>query len=184
MDINQLKQSCEKTLAHLEQSFMRLQMWRASTGLVEEMHVHINARGMDQKMNQVASISTMDAQTLRIEPRDKSILKDIEKAIYDANVWLTPLNQWDYIMIKVPPLTQERRTEITKVVSRDAEDAKVAIRNHRHDARKHVENQFKNDELSENEKGSLEKQIDEVAKKYTDEIEQLAKTKSEEVMKL
>lgn len=184
MDIASLKSACDKTLTHLEQSFLRLQLWRASTGLVEEMHVYIHSRGMDQKLNQVASINTIDAQTLKIEPWDKSVLKDIEKAIYDANLGLTPLNQGDYILIKVPPLTQERRQELTKVVSRDGEDAKVAVRNHRHDARKHVENQFKNDEISENEKGSLEKQIDEIAKKYSDEIDRMVKAKSEEVMKV
>lgn len=184
MDINQFKNACEKTLDHLEQSFMRLQLGRASSGLVEEMHVHIHSWGMDQKLNQVASINTIDSQTLKIEPWDKSILKDIEKAIYDANIGFTPLNQWDYILIKVPPLTQERRVEVTKIVSRDGEDAKVAIRNHRHDARKAVENQFKNDEISENEKWASEKQIDEIAKKYSDQIDAMAKAKSEEVMKL
>lgn len=86
MDINQFKNACEKTLAHLEQSFMRLQLGRASSGLVEEMHVHIHSWGMDQKLNQIASINTIDSQTLKIEPWDKSILKDIEKAIYDANI--------------------------------------------------------------------------------------------------
>ncbi len=139
---------------------------------------------MDQKLNQVASITTIDSQTLKIEPWDKSILKDVEKAIYDADIGLTPLNQWEYLLIKVPPLNEERRREVTKIVSRDAEDAKVAIRNHRHDARKALETQHKNDEISENEKWSSEKQIDEMAKKYGDEIDTMAKTKSEEVMKL
>ena len=140
---------------------------------------------MDQKMNQVANITTMDPQTLKIEPWDKSTLADIEKAIYNSpGLGLTPLNQGDYILIKVPPLTKERRQEITKLVSSDGEDAKIAIRNHRHDARKTLDLGLKAEEISENEKNSKEKQIDEISKKYNEEIDRMVKAKSEEIMKV
>ena len=74
---------------------------------------------MDQSMNQIANISTIDPQTLKIEPWDKKVLPDIEKAIYDANIGLAPQNQGDYILVKVPQLTQERRQEMSKVVTRE-----------------------------------------------------------------
>ena len=182
LTIQELKPACDKIIAHLEQAFMRLSLWRASTWLVEEMHVHVTSRWMDHKLNQIANISTMDAQTIKIEPRDKAVLKDIEKAIYDANLWFTPQNQGDYIMIKVPPLTTERRKELTKVVSADGEDAKIAIRNKRHDARKHLDHQFADEEISENEKNAGYNQIDEITKKYNEEVERMVKAKSEEVM--
>lgn len=137
---------------------------------------------MDQKLNQIANISTMDAQTIKIEPWDKAVLKDIEKAIYDANLGFTPQNQWDYIMIKVPPMTTERRTELSKVVSRDGEDAKIAIRNKRHDARKHLDHQFAAEEISENEKNGGYNTIDDITKKYNEEIDRMVKAKGEEVM--
>lgn len=135
-------------------------------------------------MNQVANIVIMDSQTLKIEPWDKAVLSDIEKAIYDANIGLTPQNQWDYLMIKVPPLTTDRRKDLTKVVARDGEDAKVAIRNKRHDARKQCELQFKADDMSENTRKSIEKQVDEIAKEYNDKIDHMVKAKGEEVMKV
>jgi ribosome recycling factor len=93
MTTNELKTACDKVIAHLETAYMHLQLGRASSGLVEELHVHVESRGMDQKMNQVANITTIDSQTLKIEPWDKAVLKDIEKSIYDANIGLTPQNQ-------------------------------------------------------------------------------------------
>lgn len=184
MHINELQWACDKIIQHLQQSFMRLQLWRASSWLFEEIHVHVTSRSMDQKMNQVANITTLDAQTVKIEPWDKSTLADIEKAIYDSNLWFTPQNQWDYIMIKIPPLTQERRKELTKVVSRDWEDAKIALRNKRHDARKTLEVKFKAEEISENEKKWNENKIDDVVKKYNDQVDEMVKQKGEEVMKV
>ena len=182
MDSTQLTTACDKIITHLETAFMHLQVGRASSGLVEEIHVHVESRGMEQKMNQVANITTIDAQTLKIEPWDKSVLSDIEKAIRNANTGLNPLNQGDYIMIKIPPLTTERRQELTKIVARDGEDAKVALRNKRHDARKHLDLQLKAEEISRDHKTGEEKKIDEVCSKYNDEVERMVKAKSEEVM--
>jgi ribosome recycling factor len=85
-------------------------------------------------------------------------------------------------MIKVPPLTEERRKELTKIVSKDGEEAKIAIRNHRHDARKTLDNGLKNEEISENEKNSGEKKIDELTKEYNEKIDSMVKAKSEEIM--
>ncbi len=182
--VSDFEGACKKIVHHLEQAYAHLQLGRASAGLVEEMHVHVTSRDMQQKLNQVANITTIDSQTLKIEPWDKSALADIEKAIYDADIWLTPQNQWDYIMIKVPPLTSERRKDVVKVVSREWEDAKIAVRNKRHDARKQAELQFKADDMSENTRKSIEKQVDETAKKINDQIESMAKNKWEEVMKI
>lgn len=87
-------------------------------------------------------------------------------------------------MIKVPPLTTERRAELTKVVSRDGEDAKVALRNKRHDARKHLDLQLKAEEISKDHKTWQENKIDDLVKKYNDEVDRMVKAKSEEVMKV
>lgn len=184
MTPSELRTACEKIVTHLEQAFMRIQMGRASSGLVEEVHVHVSSRWMDQKMNQVANIGTIDAQTLKIEPWDRSIMADIEKAIYDADIGLTPQNQGDYLLIKVPALTQERRKEVVKIVHSDGEDAKIALRNKRHDARKDAEMAFKNDEISEDERKGHENKIDEIIKEYNEKVESLVKAKSEDVMKL
>lgn len=139
---------------------------------------------MDQKLNQVANIVISDSQTIKIEPRDKTVLKDIDKAIYDANLGFAPQNQWDYLLIKVPPLTTDRRRDLTKIVSRDGEDAKIAIRNKRHDARKQTELQFKAEEMSENTKKSIENEVDDIAKEFNDKIDEIVKNKAEDVMKV
>lgn len=182
--VSDFEQACNKIKEHLETSFKHLQLGRASTGLVEEIHVRVESRGMDQKMNQVANIGIMDPQTLKIEPWDKAVLADIEKAVYDADLWLTPQNQWEYLLIKVPPLTTERRADLTKVVARDGEDAKIAIRNKRQDARKHAEVQFKAEDISENTRKSIENQVDDISSKMNDHIDEMVKGKSEEVMKV
>lgn len=182
--VSDFRVSWEKVLSHLEQAFGRLSLGRASSGLVEELHVHVSSRGMDQKMNQIANIIIPDAQTIKIEPWDKNVLKDIDKAIYEADLGFAPQNQWDYILIKVPPLTTDRRRDLTKIVSRDGEDAKIAIRNKRHDARKQAELQFKADEISENTRKSIENEVDEIAKEFNEKIDDVVKNKSVEVMKV
>lgn len=179
-----MKAASKKTLIHLEQLFGRLSLWRASTGLIEDIHVFVTSWNMSQKMNQVGNISMIDSQTLKVEPWDRKVLADIEKAIYDADLGLTPQNQWDYVMIKIPPLTTERRKDLTKVVSREWEDAKVGIRNHRHDARKKVDHLLADETISKNEKENGYKEIDEIAKNYNDAIDQHVKAKSIEVMKV
>lgn len=184
MNLQELTKACDKVIAHLENTFVHLQLWRASSGLVEELHVHVESRGMDQKMNQIANITTIDAQTIKIEPWDKAVLKDIEKSVRNSQLWLNPLNQGEYVMIKVPPLTTERRAELSKVVAKDGEDAKVALRNKRHDARKHLDLQLKAEEISKDHKTGQENKIDDLVKKYNDEVDRMVKAKSEEVMKV
>lgn len=182
--LTDMKQASQKTLKHLEEVFGRLSLWRASSWLIEDVHVFVTSWNMSQKMNQVGNITTMDAQTLKVEPWDKKVLADIEKAIYDANLWLTPQNQGDYIMIKIPPLTTERRKELAKVVSREWEEAKVWVRNHRHDARKKVDTMLAEETISKNEKENAYQEIDAIAKEYNDMIDSHVKAKSEEVMKV
>ncbi|USN56092.1 MAG: ribosome recycling factor [Candidatus Peribacteria bacterium] len=151
---------------------------------MENIDVYIHSWGSTQKLNQTANIGITDAHTIKIEPWDKSILGAIEKAIYDSGLGFTPLNQGEYIMIKVPPLTEERRRDLTKIVAKDGEEAKVAIRNHRHDARKTLDTKLKNEEISENEKNSTEKKVDELTKEYNDKIDHMVRAKSEEIMKI
>lgn len=182
--MTEMKSASQKTLNHLEQAFWRLSLGRASTGLIEEIHVFVSSWNMSQKMNQVWNISMIDSQTLKVEPWDKKVLSDIEKAIYDADLWLTPQNQWDYVMVKVPPLTTERRRDLTKVVSREGEDAKVWIRNHRHDARKKIDQLLADETISKNEKENAYQEIDVIAKKFSDSIDDHVKAKSEDVMKV
>lgn len=184
MDTQLLTTGSEKVLQHLKETYAHLQLGRATTSLVEHMHIYVPSWWTTTGLNSLANVSIMDAQTIKIEPYSKNELKVIEKWIMESDLGFNPLNQGEYIMIKVPALTTERRQELTKIVNKEAEEAKVAIRNLRHDIRNELDKQFKAKEISENEKTSTEKQIDEITKKYNEKIEELAKTKAEEVMKV
>ena len=157
-----------------------LQVGRASAGLVENITVEASYGPM--KIPQIAHVTLMDGQTIKIEPWDKNEVKHVEKAIYDANVGLTPQNDGGYILVKVPALTQERRLEITKQVKAMGEDIKGRIRVTRQDAMKDNKTVFDNKEIGEDEKNRNEKEIDALTKSMNEKVDELVKNKSEEVM--
>ncbi len=179
---DKIKKDMEKSIKHLEQEFIQLQIWRASTWLVENIDIFIPQYWMSQKLNQIANISIIDSQTIKIEPWDKSTVTAIEKAIRETDLGINPLNQWDYILIKIPPLTEERRKELTKIVNKMWEETKISIRNIRHEYKKQIENQFKNEEISEDEKKHLEKEIDEITKEFNKKVDELVEAKNKEIM--
>lgn len=156
MDSVHVKQSMEKVLLHLQSELQSLQIGRASGGLVENIDIYIPAYDMKQKLNQLANISVIDAQTIRIEAWDKSTISSIEKGIYDASIGLTPQNMGEYILIKIPALNQERRKELTKLVSKYGEENKIALRNVRQDILKGVKKDFDEKLLSEDQKKAHE----------------------------
>ncbi|MBP6910709.1 ribosome recycling factor [Patescibacteria group bacterium] len=137
---------------------------------------------MTQKLPQLGNVSLMDSQTIRIEARDKSTYSSIEKAIYDANIGLTPQNQGEYIMIKIPPLTTERRKELTKLVAKMGEDVKVRIRNVRHEMIDEIKKEFAEKTISEDQKKAFEGEADDMAKEFSARIDQAVKTKSDDIM--
>lgn len=178
------KQKMDQVLKHLDGEFSTLQIWRASTSLIDNVDVYIPAWWMTQKMSQVASTSLIDWQTIKIQPWDKWTISSIEKWIYDANLGLTPINQWDYVMIKVPALTQERRKELTKIVSKYGEESKIALRNIRQDYLKDIKKQFDEKTISEDEKKRFEKEIDDRIKEYSKKVDDHVDAKSQEIMKV
>lgn len=182
MDMTPYKQQMDKTIAYFEWELKALQIGRASAWLVENITVEASYGPM--KVPQIAHVTLMDGQTLKIEPWDKNELKHVEKAIYDANAWLTPQNEWSYILVKIPALTQERRIEITKQVKAMGEDIKWRIRMIRQDAMKHSKTIFDAKEIGEDEKNRNEKDIDALVKWMNEKIDEHVKNKSEEVMKV
>lgn len=142
------------------------------------------AYGSSQPIRNVAAVSTLDAQTIVIQPWDKTIIRDIEKGISDASLGLNPSNNGESLMIKIPPLTEERRRDLVKLASRLGEDGKVGIRTVRQDFKKKIDTAKANKEISEDEAKSyetdLQKQIDAAIK----EVDSLLKTKEEDIMKV
>lgn len=182
MDTSSYKDQMQKAKNYLEKEFQSLQLGRASTWLVE--NITVKASYGDMKIPQIAHITILDAQTIKIEPRDKKEVKNIEKAIYEAETWLTPQNEWEYIMIKIPPLTEDRRTDIAKKVKTMWEDTKAQIRQTRQDAMKSTKKLLDDKQISEDQNKTNENNIEELVKDFNTQIDNLVNTKSEEVMKL
>jgi ribosome recycling factor len=183
MDIGIYKQQMQKAIAFFEKELQALQIGRASAGLVENIEVNLSYGG-SLKIPQVGHVTIMDAQTIKIETWDKAELKNVEKAIYDANCGLTPKNEGSYIMIKIPALTQERRGEITKQVKAMGEEIKARIRLIRQDAMKDTKKQFDDKLIGEDAHKANEKEIDVLVKSMNDTIDSIVKIKSEDVMKV
>lgn len=177
------KISMEGAYDYLLKEFGWLQLGRAHSGLVENISFEAYT-DMYQKVKDVASIVTMDPQTLKIEPWDKSVMSKMEKAIYDSWLGLAPQNQGDYLMIKIPPLTQERRKELVKYCEKLAEQQKVTLRNIRQDAMKEIKKQFDEKTISEDQKKFLENEVDIETKKRVDKITHATAWKNEEIMKV
>jgi ribosome recycling factor len=180
--LTNLQQELHKAIEHYKNELAKLQAWRANPAIVEG--VFVMAYGSSQPLRNVAAVSTLDAQTISIQPWDKSIMRDIEKWITDANLGLNPNNNGESILINIPALTEERRRDLVKLSSRMTEEAKVSVRNIRQDYKKKLD-QAKADKTSSEDilkwfESDLQKAID-AAVKNIDEIE---KHKEEEIMKV
>ncbi len=180
MDLTPHRQQMDKALQYFAWELKALHVGRASAGLVENITVEASYGPM--KIPQVAHVTLMDAQTIKIEPRDKNELKHVEKAIYDSGAWLTPQNEGSYVIVRVPALTQERRLEITKQVKAMGEDVKWRIRLARQEAMKDNKAIFDAKEIGEDESKRNEKEIDALVKSMNEKVDELVKSKSEEVM--
>lgn len=129
-----LTEDLKKAESHLSNEFAKLQVGRANPAVVEG--ITVSAYGSYQPLKNIASVSVMDPQTLSILPWDKSLIRDIDKAITDANLGLNPQNNGESILIKIPTLTEERRKDLVKIAKKLAEEGKIAIRNIRADSMK------------------------------------------------
>ncbi len=184
MDTANLKKDLEKVVKRFEEVLSKIQTGKASTGVIEDLDVYIPSWWQTQKVQGLGQISLLDPQTIKIESWDKSVLPHIEKAIYDSNLGFTPVNQGDWIMIKIPPMTEERRKEIVKVVKKELEEAKIKVRNVRHDYLKDIKKDFDEKLITEDEKKRYEKELEDIVKQYNKKLEDMAKAKEEQIMKV
>ena len=165
------EEGMKKSLQALQDEFKTLRGSRASQALFEK--IRVDYYGQKVPINQVATISIPEARQVIIQPWDRSVLGEIEKAIQKSELSVNPNNDGKVIRINIPPLTEDRRKELVKLTKTMAENARVAIRNHRRDANEEIKKAQKSSELSEDE-----------AKKATDEIQKLTDRNIEEVNKL
>lgn len=169
-----------KILEFLRGEFSRLQIGRASSALVEGLMVE--AYGSKQQLKSLAGVSIPDAKTIQIQPWDKSLLAPIERAVQTSDLNLTPLNDGLVIRLNLPPLTEERRRDLTKVVHRMTEEARISVRNARQKAQDKAKEMEKNKELTEDQVKGFQKKLQDKVDATNLEIEQSAKTKENDVM--
>ncbi|MFA6024476.1 MAG: ribosome recycling factor [Candidatus Gracilibacteria bacterium] len=180
--VQKSKQDFIKAIEHLSDEFNKLQIGRASSGMVDTLMVE--SYGVMQPIKNLASVSIPDARTIQIQPWDRSTLAGIEKAIRDSDLNLNPSNNGLAVMLNIPPLTEERRRDLVKVVGRMSEEAKIAVRNLRHEAMAVFKKMEHAEEMSEDERKGAENALQEEVDAINKQIEELAKKKEDAIMTL
>ena len=178
--IAQTEHKMKATVEHTREEFVKIRTGRASTGLLDQ--IKVDYYGCPTPLNQVAQVGVGDARTLTVQPWEKNMVKVVEKAIRDSDLGLNPATSGDVIRVPLPPLTEERRRELSKVVRGMGEDSKVAIRNLRRDANTHVERLTKDKEISEDDERRAETEVQKLTDKYIAEVDEAFKKKEAEVM--
>ncbi|KAK1288586.1 hypothetical protein QJS10_CPB19g00791 [Acorus calamus] len=171
------KDKMEKTIETVRASFNSVRTGRANPSMLDR--VEVEYYGTPVSLKSIAQISTPDGSSLLVQPFDKSSLKAIEKAIVGSDVGLTPNNDGDVIRLNIPPLTSERKKELAKVVAKQAEEGKVAIRNIRRDAIKAYDKLEKEKKLSEDNVKDLSSDLQKVTDAYMKKIDSILKQKEE-----
>jgi len=166
----------------LHKEFATVRSGRANPKMLER--VTIDYYGVESPINQVSSISVPEATQIYIKPYDKSLLGTIEKAIFAANLGVTPSNDGVGIRISLPPLTEENRKESVKVIHKMSEENKVAIRNIRRDANTHFKRMEKDKELTEDDLKFYEDEVQKLTDKYVEEIDKAFHEKEKEIMSI
>ena len=178
--VEEHKKSMEKTLEHLNSDLRGVRTGRASAGLVDNLSVEYY--GTPTPLKQLATVAVPEPSSIVIKPFDPTCLKDIEKAIKNSDLSLAPMADGKIIRLNIPPLSEERRKQITQQVKQVGEKSKVIIRNIRRDANKHLEDEQKKKVISEDDRDKGKKDIDNLTKEFTEKIDAVIKIKSEDIM--
>ncbi|KFZ43279.1 ribosome-recycling factor [Anoxybacillus flavithermus] len=176
------KEKMDKAVQAFSRELATIRAGRANPALLEK--ITVDYYGMPTPIIQLAGIQVPEARLLVIQPYDKSVLKEIEKAILASDLGLTPSNDGSVIRISIPPLTEERRRELVKLVKKYAEEAKVAVRNIRRDANDELKKLEKNGEITEDELRGYTEDIQKLTDDHIAKIDVITKEKEKEVMEV
>jgi ribosome recycling factor len=184
--LEDLKKDAATRMTKCVQTFQgdlkKLRTGRAHPSLIE--HLKVDYYGSEVPLQQVASIAVEDGRTLVISPWEKNIVQAIEKAIFKSDLGLTPMTAGTVIRIPMPPLTEERRREITKVLRHDAENARVAVRNVRRDVMNDIKDKLKKKLVSQDDERRAETDVQKLTDKHVADIDSLLAAKEKEVMQI
>src|SRR5437016_1976215 len=182
--IPELKKSAEqkmhKSVETLKHDYQKVRTGRAHTGLLD--HIQVDYYGSMMPINQVANVTLADAHTITVQPWEKKMVQVVEKAIRDSDLGLNPATSGDVIRVPMPALTEERRKELIKVVHREAENARVAVRNIRRDAITHLKDLLKAKSVAEDEERRAQEDVQKLTDRYVGEIDKVLHAKEADLL--
>jgi ribosome recycling factor len=174
------EQKMGKSIESLKHDLAKVRTGRAHVGLLD--HIMVDYYGSMMPLNQVGNLTLSDARTIAIQPFEKKMVQVVEKAIRDSDLGVNPATHGDVIRVPMPPLTEERRKELTKVVKHEGENAKVAVRNIRRDANTHLKDELKKKTISEDDEKRAQDDIQKMTDKSIAEIDKLVADKEKDLM--
>ncbi len=182
LDCKSFEEKMQKSIASYESQLADIRAGRANPGLLDK--IEVDYYGAPTKLNQMAEVKVTDARTIVITPWDASTIKNMEKAILASDLGITPANDGKTLRISFPQLTEERRKELTKKVSKMGDDAKVAIRNIRRDANDAAKKMKKDGEMTEDELKASDKSVQDLTDKYIANVDAVTARKTKELMEI
>ncbi|MFS0754341.1 ribosome recycling factor [Noviherbaspirillum sp. 1P10PC] len=174
------EQKMNKSIETLKADLAKVRTGRAHAGILD--HVKVDYYGNPTQLSQVANITLIDARTIGVQPWEKKMVGAIEKAIRESDLGLNPATQGDLIRVPTPPLTEERRKEMVKLVKTEAEDAKIAVRNIRRDANEGLKRLLKDKAISEDDERRAQDDVQKLTDRFVAEIDKLVAEKEKEVL--
>ena len=174
------EQKMNKSIETLKADLAKVRTGRAHAGILD--HVKVDYYGNPTQLSQVANITLIDARTIGVQPWEKKMVGAIEKAIRESDLGLNPATQGDVIRVPTPPLTEERRKEMVKLVKTEAEDAKIAVRNIRRDANEGLKKLLKDKSISEDEERRAQDEVQKLTDKFIADIDKTVAEKEKEVL--
>ncbi|HEY5310492.1 MAG TPA: ribosome recycling factor [Casimicrobiaceae bacterium] len=182
--INDVKKSAEqkmgKSVDALKADLGKIRTGRAHTGLLD--HIQVDYYGTMMPLAQVSNVTLADARTITVQPWEKKMVQAIEKAIRDSDLGLNPATSGDLIRIPMPALTEERRRDLTKVVHKEAEAARIAVRNIRRDANEHLKKMLKDKECAEDGERRAQEDVQKLTDRFIAEIDRIMQAKEADLM--
>jgi len=173
-------QKMQKSIDTLKADLAKVRTGRAHTGILD--HVMVDYYGTPTQINQVANVTLIDARTIGVQPWEKKMVSVVEKAIRESDLGLNPSTQGDMIRVPTPPLTEERRKEIVKMVKGEGEDAKIAIRNIRRDANEALKKLLKDKACSEDDERRAQDDVQKLTDKFVADVDKLIAEKEKELL--
>ena len=180
--IDKIKPNLDRTIEYLRSELAGLQAGRATSSLIENLE--IECYGQRLPLRQLATIQTPEPKSIIIHPWDKSIIKNIEKAISQSKLGLSPVTDEEFIRLKIPPLSEERRKELVKILQEKVEECRVSIRRQREEAWKEIQDLEKEKKISEDDKFRAKDELQKVVDEYNGKVEEMKERKEEEIMKV